>query len=118
VRRIETSEETTGCGEVFHQGVSLGSVGYTITVTQEIRETTAIAGNVVSSRGAKDIRGRIGADPAKLFELFQTDTSQAPLTLHLEDGRRWDFGLTNLQGDAVNTGEGLRRPEEKRSPAP
>ena len=85
----------TGVGELFSEGISQGRGRYRVEETQR-------PGSVL-----RRIEGTIDLDQMQLYKLI---TANAPLTLHLDDGRRWDCYLQNDQGRLVNRGNGLYTP--------
>lgn len=94
-------EQLRGSGEVFRASTEVGYVEYDIRVYQKIQSTRAGA-----ISGLTQIQGRVWSDDAftDLYELFKT---KEVLTLHLEDGRKLDFGLKDPKGTLFATGKGL-----------
>jgi hypothetical protein len=79
----------TGLGELFSDGKSQGRGRYRV-------EETNRPGSVL-----RRIEGTIDLDQMQLYKLIAANAS---LTLHLEDGQRWDCCLQNDQGRLVNRG--------------
>jgi len=85
----------TGIGELFHEEQLVATGRYRV----EVVEPTAMK--------LGHIEGVVNLNPATSFTLI---TSNNMLTLHLEDGRRWDCFLQNSDGRLVNRGQGLYSP--------
>jgi hypothetical protein len=91
------SEAVTGSGRVTHGRQDLGRVGYVVEVTPDIP-------------GRPHITGTLRGDPAMLLSLYR---GCRVATLHLADGRCWDFVVSTPRGDVVNAANGraLFRPQ-------
>lgn len=87
MRRLELIEELSGRGTVYRKGCEpIGESAYDLRVHQEIHDAST-----EEVPGLRQIRGRVeGLDN---FGLLATD-----LTLHLEDQRRLDFLIVDLDG--------------------
>jgi hypothetical protein len=104
-------EQTSGDGEVYEGTQRLGRATYSIRVYQETQTVRTFGENVQQVDGIGRITGIVNPEsPLSIFDLI---TRNAMLTLHLEDGRRWEFAFKNSDGDAVNTNGklGLYKPE-------
>lgn len=86
---------STGLGELYADGKPVASGRYRVEVTEPMAMKLG------------HIEGTIALDLPVAFELVE---SGAKLTLHLEDGRRWDCFLQSSNGRLVNRGEGLYKP--------
>jgi len=83
---------------------------YNLVVSQDVHEVRPFGpGGASQVAGLKRIRGSfIELDEGShLRKLFGSD---GPLTLHLEDGRRWDCLLKDTAGAAFSAGQGLYTP--------
>ena len=90
-------EQLAGNGKVFSTGAQVAEVKYRITVFQK----TVSTGRGQEIDGLEEVTGTIGEiSGMSLFEMIDQDD----LVLHLSDGRRWEFGVSNLEGDAINRG--------------
>ena len=87
---LRLAERVMGEGEVFRAGERLTCVAYELSLYGEylVKDgSLALAGQVVE--------GHVHASPDALEALLGLT---APLTLHLEDGRRCDVYLLNTEG--------------------
>ena len=99
-------EQLSGVGELFEDGNRLGLARYAITVYQQTH-TVGFGAGRHEVDGLQRISGVIDPEaPLSTVGLMLRDTK---LSLHLEDGRWWDFAFTSNSGRAVNTGEGIYR---------
>jgi hypothetical protein len=88
-------EKPIGQGEVFDGNTRLAKVGYALVVVQESLVLKSLSGDEIVP-GIKDITGGITVVEGDK-DLAMSE--HGPLKLHLEDGRRWEFLIT--QGDPV-----------------
>ncbi len=99
-------EEARGVGDLYEGETRLGEATYRITVYQE---TQSVGSFGASGSQEIDLMKRISGDidPAPPLDRFQIVGKV--LTLHLENGRRWDFVIANHT--AQNAGQkGLYKP--------
>jgi hypothetical protein len=83
----------TGIGRLHHGDRFLVEVAYTLAV-------------VATPDGAPHAEGWLSAIEAPL-DMFDLMNRRPHLTLHLADGRRWDF-VMDTPGHGVTAGQGLR----------
>ncbi len=83
------AEELHGIGKVFQGGVEIGEVVYTIRVFKA---------------GPKDYRYPFAKFEKRGYLEFY-DYLNKPITLVLEDGRKWDCRLNKLDGTVVARGD-------------
>lgn len=96
-RRI--AEQSTGEGLVYRKdGSFVANVKYALQVIQEFIDTTTKDGPGTLP-GLKDVVGRVTG-----LDTFALLSEGAELTLHLEDGRRLDFLVKNLDGQIAAQG--------------
>jgi hypothetical protein len=96
-------ERVLGEGEVHREGRALVRAGYELALYQE----WTVSGGQLSP-GHYEVEGHLMAAPGALEPLLGT---AAHLTLHLDDGRRFDCFLLNLDGALTPAdGRGLYRP--------
>ena len=89
-----------GSGDVYEGTTRLGRARYefsTFTEYLDARPSPPL-------EGMSQIEGYIR--PIDAMDLFRLATSDTTLTLHLEDGRRYDF-FVEMDGRAHTTGRGL-----------
>ncbi len=82
-------EEVHGAGKVIHDGVELGEVAYSIRVLKAGPKGWLYPYARFQQRGY----------------LLLYDLLNKPITLVLEDGRRWDCRLNSLDGTVVALGD-------------
>jgi len=85
----ELTEELHGNGKILQDGIELGEVSYSIRVRKA---------------GAKGWLYPFARFTRRGYLEFY-DILNKPITLILEDGRRWDCRLTSLDGSVVATGD-------------
>jgi hypothetical protein len=90
-------ERVLGEGDVVREGVMLLRTGYELALYQE---WTPRDGQLVP--GQFDVEGHLIASPQDIERLLGT---QSPLTLHLDDGRRVDLYVLNLEGTVTSADE-------------
>ena len=95
----EVAEELQGAGKVIHEGIEIGEVAYSIRVIKAGPRRWLYPFARFHQRGYLQI----------------CDLLNKPITLVLEDGRRWDCRLNSLDGTVVATCEW---PAKKGSPSP
>ena len=83
------TEELQGNGKIFHEGVELGEVSYSIRVQKAGLKGWLYPFAKFQKRG--------------YLELY--DMLNKPVTLVLEDGRRWECRLSHLDGTVVALGD-------------
>jgi hypothetical protein len=93
------TEELQGAGKVIHEGIEIGEVFYSI------RVISAGPRGWLYPYARFQQRGYL-----QLYDLLNK-----PITLVLEDGRRWDCRMSSLDGTAVAAGSWPAREE---SPGP
>lgn len=95
-------ERVLGEGEIYRQGERLLKAGYELALYQDWSPQD---GRLVA--GHYEVDGHLLAAPDALDSLLGT---HAPLTLHLDDGRRFDCYLLNHEGAVTPAdGRGLYR---------
>jgi len=99
-------EEVQGEGEVYEGERRLGEASYDITVYQD---TQTIKSFRPSGSREVDVLQRITGTVNVKPPLSNFDLLRKVLTLHLDDGRRWDFVL-GKNDSALNSGKGLYKP--------
>lgn len=103
-----TLETLQGVGKIFSADTEVGEMEYTLTVYQKTIDT----GRGGEVDGLKTVEGVLTeVSGLTLFDMV----GKPPFTLHLEDGRRWDFVLFRTElggnvGTAKNAGKGLYIP--------
>jgi hypothetical protein len=97
------SETITGSGLVTPGSRDLERVACSIEITPDIPDHPIITGT-------------LNGDPAMLMELYRGFRAA---TLHLADGRCWDFVVSTPRGDVINAarGRGLFWPDASRTAA-
>jgi hypothetical protein len=83
------AEELQGAGKIIHDGIEIGEVFYSIRVRREGPKGWLYPFARFQQRGY-----------LKLYDLLNQ-----PVTLILEDGRRWDCRLSSLDGTVVAQGD-------------
>ena len=106
----EGVEELSGLGPIYVDATVLGTVLYQLVVGRPMLRSRDGAGESRS-----DVRGYLTGDMQVLYPLFE---SQRLATLHLDDGRCWDFILQAPDGRASSAGRGLFRPPSTRVKGP
>ncbi len=92
-------EQPAGKGSVSSQGAKVADVEYSITVFQRTHDV----GPGEEIDGLEEVTGGLTwVAGMSLFEMMERDD----LVLHLADGRRWRFAVSDLDGTVSNTGEG------------
>ena len=93
---MKVLEQLSGDGTLYEGDKEVGPVSYDLTVYQKMIgvRTMTSDGEVP---GLKRIEGRI--DGADCFDLMQRG---AKVTLELEDGRRWNFYVTDTNGSLAH----------------
>lgn len=102
--RLEVEEELEGVGEVRRaDGKSVGMARYSLLVHREMHPAGPGEPEIP---GLRDVSGKVeGLDNFGLMD-------EKRLTLELEDGRRLDFFIADLEGCVAPTGRGLYDPGE------
>jgi hypothetical protein len=98
-------EDVQGEGDVYEGEKRLGEASYRITVYQKTETVKSFGPS--GSREVDVLQQITGAVNVKL-PLNDFDLLGKVLTLHLEDGRRWDFILGKHA--AQNSGKGIYAP--------
>ncbi|HYK88648.1 MAG TPA: hypothetical protein VE398_07750 [Acidobacteriota bacterium] len=83
------SEELHGIGKILQDGIEIGEVSYSIRVQKAGRKGWLYPFARFQRRG--------------YLEFY--DLVNKPITLVLEDGRRWDCRINSLDGSVVASGE-------------
>ena len=83
------AEELQGAGKIIHDGIEMGEVAYSIRVRRAGPKKWLYPFARFQQRGY-----------LQLYDLLNK-----PVTLVLEDGRRWDCRLSSLDGTVVATGD-------------
>ena len=81
-------EELQGAGKIIHEGIEIGEVAYSI--------------RVISAGPNKWLYPFARFQQRGYLQLY--DLLNKPVTLILEDGRRWDCRLSSLDGTVVAAG--------------
>ncbi len=103
-------ERHRGTGDLYQSGkVVCKGIKYDVRVFQEMHEVRGFGTGSSQVPGLKEIRGHFTETDGG-FHFPSLMTSDGPLTLHLQDGRRWDCFLSNSDGTAVNQGDGIYTP--------
>ena len=103
---IQSGEVIFGSGTVYRSdGVRLAEVRYRL---RSFQESISAGGEMLSS--GRQVIGEIEGFSA--FDQFfdESDAAGRPLTLHMDDGRRWDF-VFGPNGFALGSGKGLHQPD-------
>ena len=107
MKRLEKRERILGKGVVLRGGKKVADVGYRLLVLQEMIADATFSNPDAEIPGLLRISGSVSAEPRALFDLFQTEPRE--LVLCLEDGRRLDCFLTDIDGSiAPRGGLGIR----------
>ncbi len=93
------AEELHGAGKIIHDGIEMGEVTYSIRVYRAGPRGWLYPYARFQQRGY-----------LQLYDLLNK-----PITLVLEDGRRWDCRISSLDGTVVAAGDW---PTEGESPSP
>ncbi len=83
------AEELQGAGKIIHDGIEMGEVTYSIHVISAGTRGWLYPYARFQQRGY-----------LKLYDLLNR-----PITLVLEDGRRWDCRISSLDGTVVAAGD-------------
>jgi hypothetical protein len=94
---LRVVERVLGEGDVVRDGQALMRAGYELTV---YREWTPRASGLVP--GAYSVEGHLLAPVADLERALGITS---PATLHLDDGRRFDFYVVNTEGTVTSADE-------------
>lgn len=94
---LRLAERVLGEGEVRRSGAALGCVGYELARYLQFE----VIGSELRPRGEL-VEGHLVAAPETLEALLGT---AAPLTLHLDDGRRVDLYVLNPDGVITSADE-------------
>ena len=100
-------ESLTGRGKLFDGDRCLGLVTYQVETSQKMLD--AGRGELIPGLGR--IEGMITDGDVDLFDLV---TRNAPVTLEMQDGRRWDCWVQSTNGTLVNRGQGFYQPTTSR----
>ena len=94
---LRVVERVLGEGDVFRDGRRVARTGYELTL---YRAWADVGGRLAPRHF--EVEGHLLGDPRTLEGLLGT---AAPLTLHLDDGRRFDCYLVNPEGGVTSADE-------------
>lgn len=105
-RKRETIEQPSGLGKVFKGTEYLADVAYALRVEQEFLVWPSRSGSQVAP-GLKNITGEITVVRGERDLI----NNEGPFTLHLDDGRKWEFHVrlgdpVSATYGAINAGAG------------
>lgn len=98
-----------GRGKLYQSDQFLMDVDYEITVRHSQIVSRTMGGHSEVLEGLSEIEGYLSGTGGH-GEFFNLMGSNPCLTLHLEDGQRWDCIIDDISGHAMNAGgQGLYR---------
>ena len=96
----ELSEQLSGAGPVYRKGGDfVDQARYELRVYQNYSDASGM-GDPATLPGLRDIEGRVTG-----LDNFALVPDRTRLTLHLQDGRRLDFQIIDLDGGIVADGD-------------